>query len=150
MISFDTNVLFAAWKRDDPNHRAAAGLIGSFADSSEVMLAEQSLLELYVLMRNPVVNAKPLTAAEAVQAIRRIRSNPRWAVVDVPLDGKVMSVVWARAESRQFAARRIFDVRLAETLKFFGVDTFYTRNIKDFRDCGFKRLINPFEVKGKK
>jgi hypothetical protein len=34
---------------------------------------------------------------------------------------------------------------LAVTLRSNGVDEFYTRNIADFRDAGFKHLINPID-----
>ena len=44
------------------------------------------------------------------------------------------------AASKAFARRRIHDVRLAETLKYWGVDEFYTRNVRDFEDLGFHIL----------
>jgi hypothetical protein len=49
------------------------------------------------------------------------------------------------AASKAFARRRIHDVRLAETLKYWGVDEFYTRNVRDFADLGFRILFNPLD-----
>lgn len=54
-----------------------------------------------------------------------------------------MNAVWRLAASRNFASRRIHDVRLAETLKYWGVDEFHTRNTHDFADAGFRVLSNP-------
>jgi len=36
-----------------------------------------------------------------------------------------------------------FDIRLAKTLLYHGVDAFATRNLKDFASCGFARLFDP-------
>ena len=57
---------------------------------------------------------------------------------------KKRRAVWSAAGKDPFAFRKIFDVRIAETLKSYGVETFFTRNIRDFRGCGFHRLVNPF------
>ena len=56
-----------------------------------------------------------------------------------------MNEVWRAAAVPGFAFRRVFDLRLGWTLRRWGVDTFYTRNRKDFRDCGFTMLVDPFE-----
>ena len=145
MISFDTNVLYAASVGGNVNHLVAHTLLSDLADSPDVFVAEQVLMELYVLLRNPVVTNPPCSAAQAVSVVDSYRRNPKWAVVDVPADGTVMKAVWGRAGGRLFAAKRIFAVRLAETLRHYGVDTFYTRNVRDFKDAGFGKLINPFE-----
>lgn len=144
MISLDTNVLFAALIVSDTNHDKAAALIESLADRKDVAVAEQVLVELYGLLRNPVVLREPLSAKNAVRIIDGIKSNPNWMVVDVPADVHVMKNVWRKAARPDFPRRRIHDMRLAETLRHWNVDTFYTRNIKDFADCGFSNLINPF------
>ena len=51
----------------------------------------------------------------------------------------------AHVDDSNFARRRIHDVRLAETLKYWGVDEFHTRNTRDFADLGFRILNNPFD-----
>ena len=87
----------------------------------------------------------PTTGLEAVDTLDRLRANPNWKVVDVPSDPSVMRRVWRAAKGRDFARRRIHDLRLAETLRYWKVDTFYTRNVRDFEDVGFEKLVNPFE-----
>jgi uncharacterized protein len=55
----------------------------------------------------------------------------------------VMDDVWALAGSKSFARRRIFDARLALTLRRGGVTHFATANEKDFRGFGFSKVWNP-------
>jgi predicted nucleic acid-binding protein len=145
MVSCDTNILFAASNPDDAHHQAALDFISAHAADSQFVVAEQVFVELYCLLRNPVVQRKPLTAGEAAMVISTYRHNPAWAVVDVPSDPSAMNAVWRKAATRGFARRRIHDVRLAETLKYWGVDEFYTRNTRDFEDAGFRILSNPFD-----
>ena len=145
MISCDTNILFAATNPDDANHEAAYDFLLTHGENTDFVVAEQVLVELYGLLRNPAILKRPLSAGEAVQAIRAYRSNPYWSVVDVPQDGRVMREVWNRAAVPGFARRRIHDLRLAFTLFYSGVTDFYTRNVKDFADVGFSRLENPLD-----
>ena len=145
MISCDTNVLFAAVNPDDSNHAIARRFIEGYASNMQFVLAEQVLVELYCLLRNPVIQKAPLSASEAVDVIASFRQNPAWAVVDIPLEPVVMREVWRRAAKPDFARRRIHDLRLALTLRHWGVDEFYTCNTKDFVDVGFGRVVNPFD-----
>ena len=144
MVSCDTNVFFAACNPDDANHEAAHAFIAAHADDSQFAVAEQVLVELYCLLRNPVVQKHPLSAGEATAVVVAYRGNPAWTVVDVPPSPSAMNAVWRRAAAKGFARRRIHDMRLAETLKYWGVDEFHTRNVRDFRDAGFRILADPF------
>ena len=143
MVSCDTNILFAASSADDARHGAACAFLESHIDDSNFVIAEQVLVELYCLLRNPAVQDRPLSAAEAVSVISAYRHNPAWTVIDIPSTPEVMNAVWRRASARNFARRRIHDVRLAETLRHWGVDEFHTRNTRDFADLGFRILNNP-------
>jgi hypothetical protein len=48
-------------------------------------------------------------------------------------------------KSNRFEARRTFDAVLAVTLIGNAIDSFYTRNTKDFKHFGFRTLINPLD-----
>ena len=146
MISCDTNVLFAAVNPDDSNHAIARRFIEGYANNMQFVLAEQVLVELYCLLRNPMIQKRPLSAAEAAKVIMSIKQNPFWAIVDVPSVPSVMNEVWRRVAKPNFARRRIHDLRLALTLRHWGVDEFYTRNTKCFQDIDFAQLINPFDL----
>ena len=144
MISCDTNILYAACNQDAAGHSDARKFLSDNSESSSFVLCEQVLMELYCLLRNPWVSVRPLAASEAVRVIQRFRANPSWRIVDVPSDHRVcMDRVWNAASRNVFAFRRIFDIRLAETLLHHGVEAFATRNLKDFADYGFRRLFDP-------
>ncbi len=145
MVSCDTNILFAASNPDAEMHDAALAFVNAHSDDPLFAIAEQTLVELYCLLRNPSVQKRPLSASEAVAVVSAYRHNPVWTVIDIPPTPEAMNAVWRRAASKTFARRRIHDVRLAETLKYWGVDEFYTRNVRDFEDLGFRILSNPLD-----
>ena len=143
MISFDTNILFAFVDSTNPLHVPAKTFMEGLQARNDVCVCEQVLLELYCLIRNPVVCQSPLTAPQAVHVIQTFRSNPAWRTVDVPFNTEFMKEVWSSASHPSFAYRRIFDVRLAKTLLHHGVREFATRNLKDFNHTGFTRVWDP-------
>ena len=151
MTSCDTNLLFVALESSRTGHEEARTFLEAHRDDGEFGLCELVLVELYVLLRNPVIARRPLGPAEAAGIIEGLRSNPRWDIFDYPGPGAgVMDAVWERAASADFARRRIFDARLALTLRHHGVNSFATANEKDFRDFGFERVWNPLGEKLKR
>jgi toxin-antitoxin system PIN domain toxin len=142
MITCDTNILFPALEVSHKDHPRAREFMEMQVENREFAVCELVLMEVYTLLRNPVICAKPLSAAAAVRKIHNLRTNPRWAVLDYP--GNLMSDIWREAE-RSEAFRRIYDVRLALTLRFHGVQEFATVNTKDFSGLGFEKLWNPLK-----
>jgi toxin-antitoxin system PIN domain toxin len=140
MLSIDTNVLLYAQNQDCPEHDAAAAFLADCADRGDVAVCELVLMELYQLLRNPAVVTRPLNAPEAVEVCQTFRRNRRWALIE---NAPVMSDVWRFAAAPRVARRRLFDARLALTLRHHGVDEFATRNINDFHDFGFSRVWDP-------
>lgn len=141
MISCDTNILFHAACSSSPLRDRAHAFLLSQAPNPDFAVCELVLVEFYVLLRNPAVLEKPLSAAEAVDAVQAYRRNRSWRVLDYP--GNLMSGIWRRAAEPGFARRRIFDACLAMTLRHFGVDEFATRNLADFQGFGFRRVWDP-------
>jgi toxin-antitoxin system PIN domain toxin len=140
MISFDTNILLYALNADCPEHAAARRFFDECATRDDVVVAELVLVELYVLLRNPAVVRSPLAAAAAVSACQAFRRNPRWALVE---NAPVMEEVWRLAARPRVARRRIFDARLALTLRYHGVGELATDNVRHFDDFGFDRVFSP-------
>jgi predicted nucleic acid-binding protein len=101
-------------------------------------------VELYGLLRNPAVLADPLPAHAAVKLVQALREHPRWELVDYP--GGLMTEVWSHAAAPGFARRRVYDTRLALTLRHHGVTEFATANVKDFQGFGFTRVWNPLSA----
>lgn len=62
MISCDTNILFIALESSRPHHSHARAFLESLADNAEFALCDLSLLELYVLLRNPATARRPPAA----------------------------------------------------------------------------------------
>lgn len=143
MTSCDTNVLFPVCDSTSPLHASARRFLSEFRKRDDFCLCEQVLMELYCLLRNPTVCRAPLSSKSAVSVIQGFRSNPHWRIVDVVLENTIMINVWHHAGTEAFSYRRIFDARLAYTLRHHGVTHFATRNEKDFQNFGFEQVWSP-------
>jgi toxin-antitoxin system PIN domain toxin len=146
VVSPDTNILFHACHAGSVLHASAQSFLCSHADDDQFAVCELVLVELYGLVRNPAVVERPLSPKQAVDICQEFRRNRRWLVIDYP--GGPMAEIWQRASAQDFARRRIYDVRLALTLRQCGVTEFATRNTRDFQDCGFARVWDPLSPGG--
>jgi len=144
MISLDTNILLTAIESRNAHHPKAAAFLESLQDRQDVAICEFILLELYVLLRNPAVLAKPLSPAAAADVCEAFRQHPRWQIIGFPTDSRSFhDIFWPRLREADFARRRAYDWRAALVLFQQGVTQFATVNEKDFRDFGFQRVWNP-------
>ncbi len=144
MISLDTNILLPAVESRNADHPRAAAFVESLQDRQDVAISEFILLELYVLLRNPSVLAKPLSPAAAADVCETFRQHPRWQVIGFPTDSRAFhDAFWPKLREADFARRRAYDLRAALLLIQQGVTQFATVNEKDFRECGFRRVWNP-------
>jgi toxin-antitoxin system PIN domain toxin len=140
LISIDTNLLLFAQNSDCPEHGKAYEFVLDAGGRSNVIICELVLVELYVLLRNPAVLARPLSAGTAAEICCSYRTNRNWRLVEY---APVMDGVWELASQRNFARRKIFDYRLALTLQHHGTKELATANVKDFDGLGFDRIWNP-------
>ena len=140
MKSIDTNLLLYALNPSAKEHDSAMKFIESWSSSTDVVIIELVLVELYQLLRNPRVFQQAASAQEATRVIQSFRRNPKWQIVE---NAPVMDEVWRIASEDDFARRRLFDVRLALTLQHHGVTHFATANVKDFQNLGFEKVWNP-------
>lgn len=144
MISIDTNILLPAVEMGNDQHAVAAAFLESLQDRDDVVISELILLELYGLLRNPAVLAKPLSASAAVDVCESFREHPLWQVVGFPPNGRHFhDTFWPRLRAKDFARHRAFDWRAALSLLQQGVTEFATVNEKDFQGFGFARVWNP-------
>jgi toxin-antitoxin system PIN domain toxin len=139
-ISFDTNIAVYACNDGCPEQDTAIRFIESLAQRHDVVVSEFMLVELYLKLRNSKIFANPMTAPEAAAVCQGFRSNANWELVS---ECPVMDEVWKRASSKNFAIRRIVDLRLGLSLVRCGVSEFATTNTKDFQHVGFSRVWNP-------
>jgi predicted nucleic acid-binding protein len=74
-LSVDTNTFVYAQNRNSDVHESARTFLESIAARTDVVIAEQALVELYLLIRNPTVFPNPYPAAEAVRVCRDFHGN---------------------------------------------------------------------------
>ena len=145
MISADTNIFVHAADPDSPLHIQARNFLGSLEQADEeFVLCELVLVELYMLLRNPTVFARPYTPSESAGYCRALRQNPSWRCIDY--DPEVSKKLWEYASTTKSGYRHIIDARLAFTLQHHGVDRFATVNQKDFKEFDFKEVWNPLAL----
>jgi uncharacterized protein len=144
MLSIDTNLLLYAYSEAAPEHDRALAFITSMSGNESVALSEFVLTEFYLLLRNPAVLKKPLSAPDAVRVVQSYRQHPRWKILGFPPSSReVHADLWQHAATPGLSRRRIYDARIALTLRAFGVTKFATANVKDFEGFGFTKVWNP-------
>lgn len=144
MKSLDTNILIYAANADSPEHGRAIAVVNDLLERpTEWILADQVLWELYKALRNPKVLSHPRTAAQAAAQVDFLRSHS--GVAHCGYDASIYPAVFRRVKHSAFPYQRTHDAILGETLRHHGVRVFYTRNLRDFKDAGFDRLINPID-----
>jgi len=146
MISLDTNILLPAIETRNPHHARAAAFVESLQSRDDVAVSEFLLLELYGLLRNPLVLAKPMSAAAAVDVCDAFRRHPRWQLLGFPPDSRPFhDALWPKLREKGFARRRAYDWRAALSLQRQGVTDFATANVSDFEGFHFRRVWNPLQ-----
>ena len=144
MLSIDTNILFHAANEDAPCHAEANAWLVSLDHVDDVAISEFVLAELYGLLRNPAVLVRPLARGEAVDVIQAYRLHPRWRLIGFPSESRAFhDAMWRSATAKQFAFRRLYDVRAGLSMIVQGVTELATINVKDFDGLGFHRVWNP-------
>jgi len=146
VISLDTTILLPAVESRNRDHAAASAFVSSLHDHDDVVISEFVLLELYGLLRNPVVLAKPLTASAAAEVCSAFRHHPSWQLIGFPPDSRAFhETFWPRLRDKDFARRRAYDWRAALSMIRQGVTDFATVNVKDFEGLGFSKVRNPLK-----
>ena len=140
MISFDTNVVVHSANVDSDHFPAARDFLQQMAGRNDVVICELMLVEVFLKLCNGKIFKNPMTPSAAGAYCERLRQNRNWRLVE---SAPVMPEVWKWTRRKDFAIRRIIDVRLGLTLRHFDVKEFATTNSKDFRALGFRRVWNP-------
>ncbi len=141
MISIGTNVLLYSLNPASVWHGKAVTFLQGCLNNPvmQVVLTDYVLVKLYVLLRNPAVMSQPLSAKAARDLVAAYWDIPTIMRIE---HANVMDEVWKLAGAKDFARRRIFDARLAVTLRQSGVTHFATANVKDFQGWGFQKVWN--------
>ena len=146
MTSIDVNLLLYCYSEASPFHERARDFLEGLVLRSDVAVSEFVLVEFYTLLRNPAVLPRPLKAAEAMEVVQAYRRHPYWMLLGFDPDSVGLhEELWSIAAGKTFARRRIYEARLALSLRRQGVTEFATANVKDFECYDFVRVWNPLE-----
>jgi len=142
ILGIDTNLLLYSLNPASVWHEGAERFLKQHfgGASNRIVMADYVLTELYVLLRNPAVMARPLSAKGARDLVVSYWKIPNVMRLE---NAPVMDEVWAMAGNKDFPRRQVFDARLGMTLRHGGVTHFATTNGKDFKGLGFEKLWNP-------
>lgn len=144
MNSVDTNVLIYAVNRGCKEHEKARPVYESMLENPrDWILSDQVLFEFYRGLRHPKILERPLAHKAALEQIIFLREES--GVLHCSYETSFWNPVMAFHESSRPKAIHIFDRVLAVTLLKNGVKQFYTRNVKDFQEFGFGKVINPID-----
>jgi len=109
MLSLDANLLFYAFNSACPEHARAERYLAALGPREDVALSEFILCEFYVLLRNPAVVSRPLSAGEAATVVHGYRAHPRWKIIGFPPASRPLhDELWRQAAAKGFARRRIW------------------------------------------
>ena len=142
MMSFDTNLVVHAVNSDSPSHKTAREFLQTTGEQRDVVVCELMLVEVFLKLCNGRIFKKPMTPKQAGEYCETLRANQNWLLVE---SAPVMDEVWTWTQRRNFAFRRLIDIRLGLTLRHHDVTHFATTNTKDFRGLGFSKVWNPLE-----
>ena len=79
MKSMDINVLLYAINRDCPEHQVCASLVRrALGEPESWIIADQVWFELYRLLRNTAVLARPLSGSQAAATVSWYRNKSGW------------------------------------------------------------------------
>jgi len=144
LSSFDTNILIYAANEDCPEHEICKSFLSqAVSDPDQWIVADQVYLELYRALRNPRVLRLPLNAVKAAAHIELLREGLGFLHCGYVV--KCWGAVMTQLKQGDFPYQRTHDTVLAATLMQHGVKIFYTRNTKDFINCGFQQVVDPLE-----
>ncbi|NOY00002.1 MAG: PIN domain-containing protein [Verrucomicrobia bacterium] len=144
MNSLDTNILVYAINVDCSEHEKAKAVYASMLDApADWILSDQVLFEFYRIMRNPKVISLPLSHAAALDQIVFLREET--GVLHCSYETSFWNDFLSDFKKNEKKSSHIFDRILGVTLLKNKVETFYTRNTKDFTEFGFQTLLNPID-----
>jgi len=144
MNSVDTNVLIYAVNSGCVEHDKARGVYEMMLESPrDWILSDQVLFEFYRGLRHPRILERPLSHQMALEQILFLREQS--GVLHCCYEASFWDLVTRKDSNARPKAIHIFDKVLAVTLLKNGVNRFYTRNEKDFREFAFEKLINPID-----
>jgi len=128
----DTNILVYAVNSEAQHHSVSKDLLSrASAAGAALCVAPQNLTEFYAIVTDRRRVPKPVSPAEAVQAIKDLLAMPGLALLTVPVD--IVNRWTELLQSRSVSSQHAFDVFLVATMLGNGVQRLYTFNVAHFQ-----------------
>ncbi|SRR5579883_317397 len=145
-VFFDTNVLVYAHDQSSVYHSDAASLLeAAFQQSLQGIIAEQTIVELYRVLTNPIaMTGSPLTPSQASELIAGTYLNGTFEILYPTL--ATIEKTLGLAVSRQITSAKIFDLRLAALASEAVINYFATYNVRDFRGISGLPTMLPQDI----
>jgi predicted nucleic acid-binding protein len=132
---FDTNVLVYLFDADSPDKQARAReVLQQALERGAVVISTQVLQEFFVTVTRKL--ARPLSAAEAEAALRRLMELP---VVQVDSDLILAAAVSGRRDRISF-----WDALILAAASAAGCEEVLSEDLQHGRSFGRLRVVNPF------
>jgi predicted nucleic acid-binding protein len=144
MVSVDTSILFHAFLDGSALQASAREFLSLHAEDPQFVICEAVLEEFCGLVCNPAVVERPLSPERADAICVGIRGNTHWEMIEDP--SAIAYEFWVWAASPKLRFKRVYEARVALTLRYRGVTEFATQTPANFKHFGFKRVWDPLET----
>lgn len=140
----DTSLLFYAHNTSVSQHSAARDFVESrvlAVGKEQFVVSHQTLCELFAALTNSILLPRPLTTVQAWEVCRVYLNHP--LIQKIAYEPPVMEIIESLLRDRPQRGKRLFDLKLAATLRYHRVGRLYTYNTKDFAGYDFLTVKNP-------
>lgn len=140
----DTNLLLYAHNSSVSQHAAARDFVESrvlAVGDEEFVVCHQTLCELFAALTNSILLPNPLTTEQAWDVCRIYLDHP--LIQKISYEPAILKVIESLLRDGPQRGKRLFDLKLAATLRYHRVRRFYTCNPKHFAGYDFLEVVNP-------
>ena len=142
----DTNLLLYAHNSSVSQHAAARDFVESrvlAVGEEEFTVSHQTLCELFATLTNSILLPNPLTTKQAWEVCRIYLNHP--LIQKIAYEPAIIEVIETLLHDHPQRGKRLFDLKLAATLRYHGVKRLYTCNPKHFAGYDFLEVVNPLK-----
>jgi len=140
----DTNLLLYAHNSSVSQHSAAREFVESrvlAVGEEEFVVCHQTLCELFAALTNASLLPNPLSTEQAWDVCRIYMDHP--LIQKIAYEPAILKVIESLLRDHPKRGNRLFDLKLAATLRYHGVKRLYTCNLKHFDGYDFLEVENP-------
>ncbi len=140
----DTNLLLYAHNSSVSQHAAARDFVETrvlAVGEEEFVVCHQTLCELFAALTNSILLPNPLTTEQAWDVCRIYLDHP--LIQKIAYEPAILKVIESLLRDHPKRGNRLFDLKLAATLRYHRVRRLYTCNTNNFSGYDFLEVENP-------